>query len=324
MKDGSTIVGGPISYDNGNSYFNFTGLSIAVPKNTSKVLTLAFNLSTAISSSTSNSQVDVQPTQSYIKYANESGTETESSTTYNPNKEVYVHKSIPTITEVNVANSTLQNNSAVNAYSVKVAADAAGSVALKQLKFALTWDDSAGSGSTLYLYAFKLFKDGVDVTSLVTITDEDGNSLETSTAASGANESSAHAIVTFDTEDVIAAGDSATYILQVTPSGFNAADSDEGPDGFSIKLASDATVNASTKKYLNGSAAPATGVVQLATTAGASGVDANIIWSDMSDVSTPHTYTVSANTVTATSSGDWSNGYLIQSVSSFDGEAFSR
>ena len=157
---------------------------------------------------------------------------------------------------------------------------------------------------------------------MVGITDEDGHNLETSTAAAGASETSAHAIVTFATEDVIAAGESTTYVLQATPSGFNAADSDEGADGFSIKLASDSSVNTSTKKYLNASAVPATSVVQLATSAGASGADANIIWSDHSAVS--HASTVSANGATATSSGDWSNGYLVKSVSSFSGEAFSR
>lgn len=322
LKDGSTVVAGPISYDATNSYFNFTGLSVLVPKNSNKVLTLAFNLSNSISSSTSNSQVDVQPTQSYLKYIDGSGIETESTTTYNPNKEVYVHKTVPTFTEINVSNSTIQNNAAVNVYSVKAAADAAGSVAIKQLKFALTWDDTTASASTLQLYAFKLFKDGVDITSLVGITDEDGHDLETSTAANGANENSAHAIVTWTTEDTVAAGDSTTYVVQATPSGFNAADSDEGPDGFAIKLASDTAVNGATLKYLNGSGTPATSVVQLATSAGASGVDANIIWSDNSAVS--HTSTVSANTVTATSSGDWSNGYLVKSVSSFAGEAWSH
>jgi len=321
LKDGATVVGGPIAYDATNSYFNFTGLSIAVPKNTAKVLTLAFNLSSAISSSTSNSQVDVQPTQSYIKYADSQGTESTSSTTYATSKEVYVHKSIPTITEVDVSNSALQNGAAKNIYSIKVAANAAGPIALKQLKFNLTWNET-GDDQSLYLYAFKLFKDGTDITSLVTITDEDGHNLKTSTAANGANEDSTNAIVVFDTEDVVAAGGSTTYILQATPSNFTLDTNDN--DGFAIKLASDATVNASTKKYLNASAAPATSVVQLATSTGASGVDANIIWSDMSDVSTPHTYTVTANTVTPTSSGDWSNGYLIQSVSSFAGEAFSR
>ncbi|KKP32402.1 MAG: hypothetical protein A2312_04735 [Candidatus Staskawiczbacteria bacterium RIFOXYB2_FULL_32_9] len=327
LKDGDTVLA-TVPYDGANNYFNFTGLSVAVPTNSStgKVLTLAFNLSSSISSSTSTSQVDIEPALNYIKYANSQGSETTSDmttdvTTYDTNKEMYVFKSIPTVTEIDVTNSVISNNAAKNVYSVKVAADAKGSVAVKQMKFALTWDDSTTDNS-LYLYAFKLFKDGDDITSLVTITDEDGNSLETSTAALGANENSAHAIVTFDTEDTISAGTSSTYILQATPSGFAAADSDEGADGFSVKLASDTSVNASTKKYLNGSASPATGVVQLATSAGASGVDANFIWSDNSALS--HASTVSANTATATSSGDWSNGYLVKNISSFAGEAFSR
>lgn len=323
LKDGDTVLA-TVPFDNTNEYFNITGLSVNIPANTTKVLTVAYNLSPAISSSTSTSQIDIQPTLDYVKKANSQGAETDSGTDYATSKEIYVFKSIPTVTEVNMTNSAIQNNTATNVYSVKVSANAKGPVALKQLKFALTWDDSAGSSSTLYLYAFKLFKNGDDVTSLVTITDEDGNNLETSTATAGANENSAHAVVVFATEDVIGAGETATYILQAAPSGFNAGDSDEGPDAFSIKLASDSSVNAATKKYLNESATPATSVVQLATSAGASGVDANLIWSDMSDTTTPHSYTVSANGATATSSGDWANGYLVKDISSFAGESWSR
>ena len=318
LMDGSTPLS-TASYDSTNNYFEFSGLSVPVAMNTTKVLTLAFNLSSGISSTVSTSQVDVQPTQSYVKYLDALGVETcigtscSTTTTYAPAKEVYVHKSIPTVSKVNISTGTIHAGDTVDLYSWKVAANSAGPVALKQVKLNLNWTDSAAD-SVLYLYAFKLYKDGTDISSLVTITDEDGHDLETSTAASGANESSSKAIMVWTTEDTVAAGTTSTYRLEGTASGFAATASIVGDDAVAINMPTDATVNASTKKYLNASASPATSVVQLATTAGASGVDANFIWSDVSDINTPHTSTVSANTATATSSGDWSNGYLLQSL----------
>lgn len=332
IKDGDTVFG-TVPYDGSNSYFNFTGLNVAIPTNTSKVLTLAYNVSPYLSSSTSTTQLDLQPTLDFVKHTNSQGTQAcvgttdadqndptcSPTTTYNPNKEVYAFRSIPTFTEVNLTNSAIQNSTALNAYSFKVKADAKGPVALKQLKFALTWDDSAGSTSTLYLYGFKLFKNGDDITSLVTITDEDGHNLETTTASLGANEDSTQAIVYWATEDVIAAGDTATYILQLTPSGFNAADSDEGPDGFSVKLAADTAVNA--VSYLANHATHDR--IRLVNVSEASEEDPNIIWSDKSDLSHDETESEDDNG-TASTSGDWFNGYLVKDVSSFGGEAWSR
>jgi len=310
LMDGSTPIA-TAAYDNTNAYIEFSGLSMPVSMNTNKILTLAFNLSSSISSTNSTSQVDVEPTQSYIKYMNSTGTQTESSTTYATNKEVYVFKSIPTISKVAVSTSTLHSGDTVDLYSWKIAANSVGPVAVKQTKLSLNWTDSSAD-STLYLYSMKLYKDGVNITSLVTITDEDGHDLETSTAASGANESSSTIIIAWSGEDTISAGGSSTYRLEATASGFAGTASVTGDDAISVNMPTDATVNGSTIKYLNASASPATSVVQLATTAGASGEDANFIWSDNSAVS--HVDTVSANGATATSSGDWSNGYLVQSL----------
>jgi len=309
LKDGDTVLA-TVPYDGADSYYNVTGLSVVVPASTTKVLTVVYDLSSSISSSTSTSQVDVQPTLDYIKYATSQGAETESDTNYATSKEVYVFKSIPTVTKVAVTTSTLSNQT-VDLYSWKVAADAKGSVAVKQTKLDLTWRDTT-TDSTLYLYAFKLYKDGSDITSLVTITDEDGNNLETATAALGANENSSKVIIAWDTEDTISAGSSSTYVLRATASGFAATASKTNDDGLSISISNDSAVNAATIKYLNASAGPATSVVQLSDSTGASGENANFIWSDNSDNS--HASTVSANTVTATSSGDWANGYLVKDL----------
>jgi len=119
VKDGDTVLkcGGNdciVPYDGANSYFNFTGLSVAVPASTTKVLTLAYNLSDALSSSTSTSQLDLKPILDFVKHQNSQGTQacvgtTDSdqgdptcspTTTYATSKEVYAFRSIPIITRV--------------------------------------------------------------------------------------------------------------------------------------------------------------------------------------------------------------------------------
>ena len=322
MKDGDTVLA-TVPYDGANAYFNFTGLSVAVPTNTTKVLTLVYDLSSGISSSSSTSQVDVTPTLDFVKYESSQGTQacvgtTDSdqsdptcspSTTYATSKEVYVFKSIPTVSKVAVTTSTLSNQT-VDLYSWKVVADAKGSVTVKQTKLDLTWRDTTGD-STLYLYAFKLYKENSDITSLVTITDEDGHNLETTTAALGANESSSKAIIYWTSEDTIAAGSSATYVLRATASGFAATASKSNDDGLSINLAADTTVNGATIKYLTNHAT--LDYIQLCTSGEASQEDANFVWSDNSALSHDSTESVDDDG-TASTSGDWANGYLVKDL----------
>ena len=319
LKDGSTVLA-TVPYDSTSAYFNITGLSVSVPANTTKVLTVALNLSTGISSSTSTSQVDVQPDLDYIKYANSQGAETTSGTDYDTAKAVYAFKSIPI-----VAKDTTITGGAVtagtpdlNLYGWKVTATSPNpnaSVAVKQTKLTLSWSD-AGDTGTLYLYAFKLYKNGSDITSLVTITDEDGHDLETTTAANGANEDSTTVIINWNVdpyEDTIAAGATATYKLTATASGFTATASKPGTDTVSVSMPADTTVN--TGKYLTNSAqGDPDDFIELCTSAEASdSTDANFIWSDVSDLSHDASESEDDNG-TASTSSDWSNGYLIQSL----------
>ena len=63
--------------------------------------------------------------------------------------------------------------------------------------------------------------------------------------------------------------------------------------------------------------------VQLCTSTEGSNTDYNIIWSDNSALS--HDYSESEDdNGTASTSGDWSNGYLVKNISSFAGESWSR
>jgi len=336
VKDGDTVLkcGGNdciVSYDGANAYFNFTGLSVAVPTNTTKVLTLVYDLSPGISSTSNTSQVDVTPTLDFVKYENSQGTQacvgtTDSdqgdptcspATTYATSKELYAFKSIPAAVlkdTVNVpATGTITaGNMNKDLYGWTVKADTKGDITVKQVKLTLSLSD-AGGDSSLYLYAFKLYKNNDDISSLVTITDEDGHDLETATAALGANENSSQIIIYWTTEDTIGAGKTATYRLSATTSGFktNSDTKVAGDDTVSVSMPTDTTVNGATIKYLTNHAT--LDYVQLCTSAEGSQEDANFIWSDKSALDHGSTASIDDND-TASSSGDWANGRLVQSL----------
>jgi len=301
-------------------------LNVSVPANTSKVLTLAYNLSSTVSSDSGNSQVDLKPTLSYVKYATSQGTEScigtgcTDTTTYATGKELYVFRSIPTVTKDTSITGTgvsLAGTPTIDLYGWKINADTKGDIKVKQIKFTLSLND-AGGDSSLYLYGFKLYKGLTDISSLVTITDEDGHNLKTTTAADGANESSTQIIVYWSEspyEDTITAGTTSTYKLTATASGFitNSTTKVAGDDTISINLASDTSVNAAANKYVGLTNATPGGYAMLrASTASTGATAANFIWSDNSALS--HAATDVAYTSTATSSGDWANGYLVQSL----------
>jgi len=199
-------------------------------------------------------------------------------------------------------------------YKFKVAAPAQGDVYVKQFKLALSWSD-ATTADPLELESLKLLKDGVDITDLVVIQDEDSGISAESTA--GVTENNSEVIVAWngDTEDMIGAGTSSTYTLRGTPQGFVTSNgSDVTHDSVSLTLTPDtaAVTFGSTSVdyigYLNTDDTARIGsAVSLYTSATAStSAEAGVfIWSDGSAVA--HNATVGTG-----GTGDWTNGYLIK------------
>lgn len=306
LKDGSTVLA-TMPYDSTNAYFNFTGLSVSVPANTNKVLTLVWDLSTGISSDVTNSQENVKATLDYIKYADSQGAETPDDTPGAGNTEpggsnLYVFKSIPILSKASVTKSTLHAGDVVNLYSWKMKADAKGEIAVRQMKFTLSWADG-DLAAVPELESFKLLRGSEDISANVTIKDEDGNDL---TTATGATSTSSTVIVKFTTEESIGANDENTYTLRCTAQGFQARANVTSDDSVSIYMASDDTVNGAGVKYI----LDASSITQLVTSAGGSAANANFIWSDASAVA--HTSDQQGGTAPT---GDWSNGYLVKSLS---------
>ena len=303
LKDGATVLGTTPFNTTGsvaNDTAYFTGLNVEVPTNTSKVLTVDLALSTP-SSDLSTDQLDVLVTLDSFKPYDSQGVEyTTLVGTNRAANNLYVYKSVPTFTHVPLTDAATQGinltaSSTVTLYKFKVAAASQGEVDLKQLKFTVAITDSSEGGAET-LNTFKFFRNGTDITtSDVAIQDPSGTSIEgtTSSFIEGTNT----VIVTFTTEEAIAAGVQNEYMLKATPGVF--VSNTAGSDSVSTLLAGDAAVSSASSLYYVFDSGTGT-VQQLATAADGTGATAeNVIWSDNSAVG--HSYTSTESTA------DWVN-----------------
>ena len=325
LKDGSTVLAtqsfNAVNTTGSTGGYYFTGLSVKVPASTSKTLTVVATI-TIPSATAGNSGLRIQPSLTYVKEMNPQGTtSTAIDNTTSSNKadanSTYVYRTIPTITKEALTSTTLINGAAVDLFKFRVAAPSQGDVFIKQFKIDLSWTDGGGATDNLELESLKLYKDGVDITTVVTIQDEDlGLSAEDTT---GVTEGNANIIVVWDgaTEDTISAGSSTVYTIRGTPQGFNVTDAATyaGSDSVSLTFnadAADVTFGSTTVDYIgyiNTDSTDQVGsILSLYTsaTASTSAEAANMIWSDGSAVA--HSSSTTAGT------GDWTNSYLLQSL----------
>ena len=328
LKDGSTVLGTEsfnsstaVSGTGSTGVYYFTGLNVNVPASTSKTLTVVANF-TIPSATAGNSGLRIIPALTYVKRMDTQGTvaETEDAAggdLYEANS-TYVYMTIPTLSLASTTiNNTLINGQVLDLYKFKVAAPAQGDIFVKQFKLAVSWSEG-GTDDEMELESLKLYKDGVDITTSVTITDEDaGTSAE---GTSGITEDASAIVVTWDgdTEDTITAGTSTTYTLNGTPQEFRLdGATDVASDSVALSFTqdtADVTFGSDTVDYIGylntDSTAQIGSQMSLYTsaTASTSAETANLIWSDGSAVA--H----SASTTVGT--GDWTNSYLLNSVPS--------
>ncbi len=309
LYDGSTLVGTTIFDEDSGTSGTFTGLTISVPADTSKTLTLKYQL-TDVGTGAGTSQTDVKNTLESVKFSDSNGTEstevngTAWTTDTIIGKSLYVFKSIPTVSQTDLTNSTLVNGQATDLYKFTVTANANGSIGLKQFKLTTAWSDG-GSTDTLEVESLKLYKNGSDITASVVIQDQDGASIE---STSGLLESDSDLVVTWDTEDSISAGETVTYTVRGTPQGFRLTGSDTVGDSVSFYLAEDSATNG-TSVYLN-VGDTTTSVIELFTSASggeAASTEHELLWSDNS--ASAH-----SSTVGTASTGDWHNGFLVDNL----------
>jgi hypothetical protein len=316
LYDGSTLLGSAVMAKTKSSAGDaglVTGLNWHIPSNTTKTLTVKLLLND-VGTGLGSSQQNLAVILDSVKYADSQGAETTNSTDRTAN-EVRVYKTVPTLSLVDQSNSTLVNGTTEDLYSFTVTAAANGSVAVKQFKLTVAWSDG-GTADTLEVESLKLYKNGSNITSSVTMVDDAGNDVE---GTSGLLESDTRLVVTWSTEDVASAGETVTYTVRGTPQGFRATGTDTVGDSVSLSLVADASHNGSST-YLNDETDIGAGqseIMELFTSAAANtsdGTAAEFIWSDRS--SSAH-----ASAANASSSSDWANGYLLLNLD-LDGETW--
>ncbi|MBI2356184.1 MAG: hypothetical protein HYV13_03210 [Candidatus Doudnabacteria bacterium] len=319
---GSTLLGSAPFSVTSNTIAQITGLEskaeAVVAANTSRTFSVKLLLN-QIGGNYGTSQQNVAVTSDALIIQDSQGVQDSTSsavTTDRVGNELYVYKGTPKVEVVDLTNSTLVNGSAQDVYKFKVTGQG-GTVAVKQVKLSVAWSDG-GTADTLEVESLKFYKNDVDITASVTMVDEDGNDVETT---SGLTEDDDTLVVTFTTEDAVAAGESVTYRVRGTPQAFRATGTDTVGDSVSFNVPSDASHNG-TSVFLNDQTdinAGQSEIMELFTSAAASSSDgtaANFIWSDNS--ATAH-----VSTANATSTGDWANGYNVLNLP-LDGETWTK
>ncbi len=329
LWDGSALLSTQ-PFDSANNRISFTGLGVNVAANTTKVLTVSLNLVTPYTDGTVvTTGKNLAVTLSYMKAANSSGvtydagtgsTNTNSSTTIagsttgtSAANYVYVYKTLPTFTvgsiDANTEGINLSAGSTTQLYKFSVAADSKSDVALRQVKLSTTVTDPQGTDGTFN--TLKFFRGSTDLNQAGTVYIRDASGTDLTVAA--ATLGTGTVVVTLYPELVITAGTTETFTLKGTPANFAPATSTAGADTVSTNLPTDtvpAGVSAgadAARYYL--SATGNTAIQTLFTAANNGGGDtaANVIWSDNSGK-------VHEDDISASTSGDWFNAYLIKNT----------
>lgn len=336
LYDGSTLLGSAVfATASGDSVTNgaalVTGLSITVSAGSSKTITAKLVLND-IGSGMAAPQQTLALALDSTRYRDSNGAVTTDGTDRDGN-EVRAYNSIPTVTAVDLTNSTLVNGQAVDLYKFTVSANSNGPISLKQLRLPVSFTDV--EADTLCVNLWKLYKNGTDVSSnstAVALEDEDGESIEGGTSSACSTplaEADTDVYVIWDTsEEVIAAGETVTYILRGTPVGFDSNGTTGDEDYFTIYLAGDTTAHNSSGGtvgltdaclddqgtgniwQLGDTAAIGTACTSTATNSSAY----NFIWSDAS---------LSGHDGTETTAADWANGWLIKNLD-LSGETWAK
>lgn len=223
LYDGSTLVGGPADPD-GEGIVRFTGMNFAIPKDSSKTLTVKGMLSSVGGSSGVASGTDVTVTLVEDEYEFR-GTSAGSSTVLDQDDDLFedgddgddiegeeklLYKTKATISLVALPSNALVNDTRA-AMRFSVAADSAGAFSFQEMHFTMT---NGTVGTALCDSASSLRKIGGSGTNLDGSCDDDGDF-----------DFSAGGDVDLDQEQTIAAGSTSTYELRLAFSGTDTDDS---------------------------------------------------------------------------------------------------
>ncbi|MBU1895290.1 hypothetical protein KJ641_00255, partial [Patescibacteria group bacterium] len=241
-----------------------------------------------------------------------------------------VYKSYPTFTYVNPG-TTLVSGVENDIYSFKARANG-GDVALKQLEFTIDIVDNVGTiDNSIAVHTFKLYRGDTNLTDNVKIQAASSTAGEASLEGATSQFSNAtgtgklfYITWTGTNEELIPTGAEYTYTIKATTAGFNTdADNDYIRVRMNNSEATTEIVLASEPLFYLSPWGSSTGELDILTLDdytldGTKQATTSIIWSDRSSASTTHSAAtgtmVGVLGGTASSSGDWYNGYYVKDV----------
>jgi peptidoglycan hydrolase-like protein with peptidoglycan-binding domain len=222
----------PVTYGGQNYVLDFN-TSIQIPANSSKSLTLYYDLIESFDSRSTN--MNVAPILAYVKVKNGEGFLRDGvAANYNISSynyggiilpaggvtvnALYPFKSIPTVTAIPLV-SVASNGFYSNLYTYSISADLNGDISIKQLTFTITLN--GGDTSNPNFNNFKLFKGNNDYTGSVSIGNIINDNYIGVTAINGVGTGITNKIVvTFIDEEKIPAGKTQTYTLKALANNF--------------------------------------------------------------------------------------------------------
>jgi hypothetical protein len=273
----------------------FTGLTFAIPQNTTKSLDVYVNLSTIESSAASGAPVSVKLVYNTgFRSTDSSGTTSATLAAADLNSAstgkgtMYVRRSLPTLSAVALDSSTLTSGSNKAIARVKVTADAAGDVSWDKINFLINKTAAITLGATTTI---KLWSGSNSLTgSFATTTAGDTLALGTIEAfpvtADAAGTSNLNLVFLPDAEQTVPAGTSVTYELRATVGGVSAA----GGYSLDVSIPNNSTSIATSDAATIGVVGTADG--------------SSFTWSDKSSIATVH----------STATLDWTNDYLVRNL----------
>ena len=294
--------GGSLLKENGqvidvNGYATTTGLTLSVPANTTKKITVKLALN-PVGTGGAAPGLNASTTLDTVVARNSQGTLKNVADDRQGN-DLFVYKAYPVVTQVALSSAERQivNNAPQTIYKFTVTPSSGGTIGLKQFSLGLTWSDLGTIAGDLELEAVKLYRGTTDITSLVIISDASSNPVSIIDGALE-NDATIYFALASSTEEQISVA--TTYTVKATPKNFDSGTTSS--DTVVITFNGDTSAHNGANRYVtnvNEDAHYGLG----ASAEPASDTRYNFIWSDRSSVG----HSSASNSSTA----DWANGYLI-------------
>jgi hypothetical protein len=290
LYDGSTLVAGPVSVDSTGGV-DFTGMSLVVPKDSSKTITIKGALNAISNGAVTGHDLQViVRTGTGLEYRGTNSSTVATTTTSGdvPGRSKLVRKTIPTVSLASLPTSIVSNGGGIVLARFTVTADAAENISLKKLAFKVSMNGT--TTEAVSSPAIREVGQGSDISS--STQDVDTVAHMSACGFNTVPNQLACVRIVFANEQVISAGTSKTYELRMTTANFTTSG-----DSVSTILLGD---SANAVGHLTASALGVDNFV-----VGTSG-EYNFVWSDNS--------VIAHSDVAITGSADWTNGNLVKNL----------